>query len=119
MTEGTRIPGQLNVKYIKIVAPASAQTAIVAAVAGKKIRVISYLACSSGNVNCRWQSFDGSSTYTDLTGVMVLKGSGDSGFSADYNPDGHFESIAGEALVFDNQHGSNVVGGHMSYIEVQ
>ena len=109
--------GHHEVKYAKIVGAASADTVVAAAVSGKRIVVISYIACSTGNVSVKFGSFDGSSTYTDLTGVMVIKGSSDSGLDADWNPDGHFQTLVGEALTINNAHGSNVVGGHLTYYE--
>jgi|TARA_R110000824_G_scaffold143614_8_gene311330 hypothetical protein len=113
MPVGLRDLSRQDVKFAKIVAGGSATTSLVAAVTGKKICVVSYYASSSGNTTWVLKSFDGDSTYTDLTGTMTVKGSASSGLSCDWNPDGHLETLAGEALVVTC--GSNAVGGHLSY----
>jgi|TARA_R110000824_G_scaffold6882_3_gene31605 hypothetical protein len=118
MPVGLRDLSRQDVKFAKIVAGGSATTEIVPLTvaekaAGKKICVVSYYAASSGNSTWVWKSFDGDSTYTDLSGTMTVKGSSSSGLSCDWNPDGHFETLAGETLVVTC--GSNAVGGHLSY----
>tara|TARA_Y100000593_G_scaffold61643_1_gene114229 strand:+ start:741 stop:1109 length:369 start_codon:yes stop_codon:yes gene_type:complete len=118
MPVGLRDLGRQDVKYAKIDAAGSATTALVTLTAaeiaaGKKVCVVSYYGCSAGNTTFIFKSFDNDSTYTDLTGTMRIENDS-SGMSADWSPDGHFETLAGESLVVTNG-GSNAVGGHLSY----
>ncbi len=101
-----------QVKYFKIDA-ATATIAAVAAVAGKKIRVIQWRLSNNGAAACtiKWQS-----ASTDLTGPMSLANDV-AGISGEYNPDGHFETAAGEALNLA-QSGTEALGGYGCYIEV-
>ena len=83
-------PGQLSVAVDHAT---SGNNEIVAAVTGKKIRVLSMLMIAAGTVNARFESgADG----TALTGQMPLVAN--SGFSATYNSNGWFETAAGESL---------------------
>lgn len=67
---------------------------LVAAVAGKKIRVLGFFLVAAGAVNARFESdADG----TALTGVMTLAAASD-GVSSGFNPIGWFETVAGELL---------------------
>lgn len=101
-----------QVKYFKIDA-ATASIAAVAAVAGKKIRLISYRLSNNGAAACtvKWQS-----ATTDLTGPLSLVNDV-AGINGPYNPDGHCETAAGEALNLA-QSGTEALGGYGSYIEV-
>ena len=116
MSSGRRELAPQTVKYAAIAATASGTRTIVAAVAGKKICLLHYIAGSTGNTTFKWQSFDGGSGYTDLSGAIPPRASGDSTCEASYNPDGHFETVSGEALVMVV--GGNDVAGHLTYIEV-
>lgn len=88
----------------------SGSNEVVAAVTGKKIRILSYAFVSSGTVNAKWQS-----ASNDISGLMYFIAN--TGISAGYNPKGHFQTAAGEALNL-NLSGSVAVGGHITYIEV-
>jgi hypothetical protein len=67
---------------------------IVAAVAGKKIRVMGFFFVAAGAVDARWESdADG----TALSGVMTLA-AGDPFVASGFNPLGWFETVAGELL---------------------
>lgn len=66
---------------------------IVAAVAGKKIRVLSCLLIATGTVIVRFESGAGGAA---LTGQMPLVAN--SGFSLTYNSAGWWETAAGESL---------------------
>lgn len=71
----------------------SGNNTIVAAVAGRKIRVLSFFLVSAGTVLARFESdADG----TALTGQMTL--AVNDVVEAGYNPLGHFETVAGELL---------------------
>jgi hypothetical protein len=91
----------------------SATGAVVAAVAGKRIRVLAAFQSASAAVNTKWQS-----ASTDLTGLTY--------FVADtllgpqvlpFNPAGWFQTAKGEALNL-NLSGSVAVGGGIVYVEV-
>lgn len=89
----------------------SATGTVVAAVPGKKIRVISYVIMASGTVNTKWQSHV---APTDLGGLLYLVAN--TGAVSGYNPSGHFETVVSEALDL-NLSGSVAVGGHLTYVE--
>lgn len=102
----------LTPKFAKIVASASGATTIVAAVAAKKIRVLSWqVVCNAAN-NVKWQSHV---TPTDLTGLHYFAING--GVVATFSPIGYFETIVGEALDI-NLSAAQAVGGSLVYIEV-
>lgn len=103
-------PGSTVVKYAAIAA-SSGDTTLVAAVAGKRIRVISYTLVVSAAANARFESGTGG---TALTGQMALPANG--GIAASENPSGHFQTAAGALLNLELSTGS--AAGHLSYIEV-
>lgn len=100
----------LTPKFAAITASASGATAVVAAVASKKIRVISYVVVANAAVNVKFQS-----NSTDKTGLLYLAANG--GVSGAYAPTGHFETASGEALNI-NLSAAVAVGGHVTYVEV-
>jgi hypothetical protein len=67
---------------------------IIAAVAGKKIRVLSFFLVAAGTVVARFESDTGG---TALTGQMNLA-LADPFVASGFNPLGHFETVAGELL---------------------
>ena len=83
-------PGQLSAPLDHAT---SGNNEIIAAVAGKKIRVLSALAIAAGTVLARFESGAGGDP---LTGQMPLVAN--SGFSINYNSAGWFETNVGEAL---------------------
>lgn len=97
-------------KFAAIVASISGVTAVVAAVGGKKIRVVSYVFVSADQNNIKFQSGG-----ADVTGVMTC-GVG-SGVVAPFSPVGHFETAVNTNLNI-NLSAAFVVGGHLTYIEV-
>lgn len=101
-----------GVKFAKIDAATSGDNTLVAAVAGKKIRVISLLLVSSGTVNVRFES---GASGTALTGQMNLIAN--TGFSMNWNPGGWFETAAGSLLNLELS-GATSVDGSLSYVEV-
>lgn len=100
----------LVVKYAVITTSASGATAIVAAVTGKKIRVIAYSVVANAAVNVKWQS-----GTTDVTGLKYLAANG--GIVQGYNPAGWFQTASAEALNI-NLSGAVAVGGEVVYVEV-
>lgn len=81
------------VDSVPIDAALSGDNTLVAAVAGKKIRVLSVTLIASAAVNVRFESGAGG---TALTGQMNLAANG--GFSAAHEPYGHFETAVGALL---------------------
>jgi hypothetical protein len=100
-----------DVKRAKISCNSSGANEIVAAVAGKRIVVLSYVLVVAGAVSAKWQS-----ASTDLSGAMALAANG--GVSAPEASAGHVETATAEAL---NLHLSSGVAaaGHVTYEEHQ
>lgn len=102
--------------FVQISTAASGQGALVAAIVGRKIRVINYGIISAGAVTVKFQS-----ASTDLTGAMSLAANG--GISATgtaLGPNGFFglfETASGEALNI-NLGGAVQVGGHLGYVVI-
>lgn len=108
---GTIIP-----KYAVI--SGSGTSAIVALVAGKRISVIAFLVTGTENGTLTFKS-----NTTAITGPMNLGitsgGMGDdtiSPLAGSWNPDGHFETVAGEALNITASAGT--AAGYVTYIEI-
>lgn len=102
-------------KYAKIAASSSGNNALVAAVEGKKIRVIAYLIIAAGAVNAKFQS-DGATTPVDLTGLHYL--TTNTGACAPFNPVGWFQSEDGKSLDLNLSAGT-AVGGQLVYVEAE
>jgi hypothetical protein len=71
----------------------SGDNELVAAVAGKKIRVLDIVLISAGAATVRFESGAGG---TALTGQMTTAAG--TGFAPGFNPFGHFETASGAAL---------------------
>lgn len=99
-------------KYAAITASSSGATTIIAAVSGKRIRVVALQLLVNAAVNVKWQSHV---TPTDKTGLAYFTANG--GYALPYNPAGWFETVAGEALDI-NLSGAVAVGGSLTYIEI-
>lgn len=100
------------VKRAKIDAATSGDNELVAAVTGKKIRVVSMFYLASGTVTATFQSAAGG---TAITGG--LQHTAQTGAVLPLNEDGWFETIAGEALNL-NLSAAISVDGALSYIEI-
>ncbi len=109
--DDTSTPGKVEVKFASVDVASSGDNSIVALVAGKEIRVISYVLVASGGANTL---FWNSSVGGPLSGGMGLADTG--GISANSNT-GLFATVAGEALEL-NLSAATSVDGHISYIEV-
>lgn len=99
-------------KRAAIAAAASGDNTLVAAVTGKKIRVLAVVLVASGGVNTiRFESAAGG---TALTGQMDI---GDNGqFILPYNPAGWFETVAAELLNLELS-AATAVAGCLTYVE--
>lgn len=104
---------ELEVKRAVINVASSGDNTIVAAVTGKKIRVISFIMRNAGAVDIRFESGAGG---TALTGVMETEAA-DPAIVAPFNPTGWFETAAG-ALLNLELGGAVSVDGLLSYVEV-
>lgn len=98
--------------FAPLVASAPGATQVVAAVASKQIRVLSYVLIANGTVNVKFQSHV---APTDLTGLLYLVAN--TGASSGFSPLGLFQTVAGEALDI-NLSGGIAVGGHIAYVAV-
>lgn len=109
-TEGAVV--NREVKYIKIDASTSGDNTIVAAVTGKKIRVLSLFYMVSGVTTVRFES---GASGTALTGQ--LEHIAQTGIVLPFNEDGWFETAAGSLLNMELS-GAVSVDGALSYVEV-
>ena len=107
----------MSIKFAVINATASGVNTVVAAVSGKKLRVLGYSASATAAVTSTWKS-----ASTAISGPMALGvagnvsvGLGAASFMSEF---GVFETAVGEALVL-NLSLATTVGGHLVYREVQ
>lgn len=97
-------------KYALISTSSPNNTQVVAAVSGKRIRVVAYAVVASGTVNVQFRSGDN----TNLTGSMRLVEAGGIAHAFD---GGLFQTAVGEALHI-NLSAPVAVGGYVVYEEV-
>lgn len=102
----------LTPKFAKIDAATAGDNTIVAAVTGKKIRVLQLFLVSAGTVIVRFES---GAAGTALTGQMNLVVN--SGFTLPFSPVGWFESASGVLLNLELSAAVSVDGA-ITYIEV-
>lgn len=100
----------LTPTFAVISASASGDNQIVAAVAGKKIRVLQWSFASNGTVSAKWRS-----GTTDLTGSRPLIQYAMA--SGSFSPVGRFETAVNQALNL-NLTGAIGVGGELAYVLV-
>jgi hypothetical protein len=103
---------ELTPKFAAISASGSGNNTLVAAVTGKKIRVLAMALVANGAVNAKLQSGAGG---TDITGLFYLAANG--GFVLPYNKVGWCETVA-SVLLNLNLSGAVAVGGCLVYVEV-
>jgi hypothetical protein len=102
------MPQMSDPQFALVAAGSSGFNTLVAAVAGKKIRVEGYILSAANTVSYRF--FSG--TTTGLTGTLL--GAANGYYQAANNPNGHFETAAGSALTGSLSAAVNVQG-HMTY----
>jgi hypothetical protein len=95
-----------------VAAAANGNNTVVAAVTGRKIRVLSAVLVAAGTVAPQFQSGAGG---TNLTGAMPMVANGV--LTLPFNPEGWFETAAGQLLNL-NLSGAILVAGVLSYVEV-
>jgi len=101
-------------KYAKISGTGTDPVEVVAVVADRSIRVMSYVVCSAQAVTVTFKS-----ATTALTGDMNsgdLEGNLASTIASGFNQLGQFQTAKGEALNIVG--GGSGYGGHLTYIEV-
>ena len=110
---GVLVDGTTGVtpKFAAISAASAGDNTIVAAVAGKRLRVVKYTIVTSGGVSAKFRTASGG----DLSGAMAL--AANSGIGGAYCPVGLLETLAGDGLVL-NLSSAVPVAGHLTYIEV-
>jgi hypothetical protein len=109
MPVGLRDIGRQHVKFASFSSGTSALTAV-AAVSGKKIVVIQWTISNNKNGAVTWQS-----DTTDLCGPLELDG--DSTITSAWCPDGHFETVVGEALKVTFTGSTPTCSGSVVYFE--
>ena len=102
----------LTPKFAVINATTNGDNTIVAAVVGKKIRVLAYSIVADAAVGVAFEDGAGGS---ELSGQMAFAANG--GISVPFSPVGHFETTANTLLNIETDAAANV-RGHISYIEV-
>lgn len=103
---------ELTPKFAVIDHATSGDNTIVAAVTGKKIRVLQYVLVASNTVNVRFES---GASGTALTGQINLIAN--TGVSSGFSQIGQFETAA-DALLNLELSGNVSVDGHLTYVEV-
>ncbi len=109
LTQGTTV---VSVNFADIDVAASGDNTLIAAVAGKKARILSLLLVASAAVNAR---FEDGAAGAALSGQMNL--TTNSGFVLPYNPLGWFETTANTLLNLELS-GATSVDGLLTYILV-
>ena len=104
------------VKFAEIDSDGNETFDVVAAVTGKRIRVLSYVLSVAAAQIVKFQS-KGSGAAVELsgTGIHAIAAVNNT-FAAAHNPAGWFETVAGEKLQMVSS-AANKLGGHLSYVE--
>lgn len=101
----------LTPKFAAIAASSAGDNTLIAAVSGKRLRVLKYTVLTPGSVSLKFRS----GATADLTGPMPL--AANCGVGGAYCPAGLFETAPGQPLVLNLSSGA-AVAGHLTYIEV-
>lgn len=96
----------------KVSIAAATTTTVVAAVAGKKIRILALYLVAGGAVNINWQSHT-----TTSNGDAALDIAANSGIVLNFNPVGWFDTTSGEALDIVTSAASQL-SGRIVYVAV-
>lgn len=112
----SRVFGTGPVKRAAIAVASSGDNTLVAAVSGKRIRVLAIFVLAAAAVNLYFTSAAaGTVIFGGSTNKINLAANG--GFVLSEAPDGWFETVAGEALVL-NLSGAVAVSGGLIYQEL-
>lgn len=116
MDNFSRVYGSGPVKRAVVAAATSGDNSLVAAVAGKRIRVLGFFGLAAAAVNLYFTSAAaGTVIFGGSTNKIALPANG--GFVLPEAPDGWMETVAGEALIL-NLSGAVVVSGGVIYQEL-
>ncbi len=107
----TRQAHKRSIKYAAISASSSGDNTIVAAVADKRVRVLSCFLVAAAAVTAKFQS---GAAGTDLTGAASLSANG--GYVLPFNEGGWFQTDPSTLLNL-SLGGAQAVAGSISYIE--
>lgn len=106
----------LTPKFAAIAAATSGDNTLVAAVSSKKIRVLSMMIVAGAAGNIYFTSNAGGTVICGGSSNKIqLPANG--GFTLNFNPLGHFETSAGQALVM-NASSTGPFSGVLTYVEV-
>lgn len=103
---------QVTPKFAAIAASSSGDNTLVAAVASKKIRVLSYYFTANGTVTVRFESGAGGTALSGQMDFIV-----NTGIVIPFSPVGHFETATNTLLNLELSGAVEVAGG-LTYIEV-
>jgi hypothetical protein len=98
-------------KFVAVNVAAGAETTVLAAVTGKKIRVLSYVVGLDATGSFLFNSDTAGTALTGVVPVVI-----DTSVSSGFNPMGHFETVSGELLSIVTVGGA--ADGHITYVEV-
>lgn len=101
-----------TIRFATVSISSSGDNQIVAAVTGKKIKVLSATLVSSGTVSVKWRS-----GTTDLSGAMPLVANSGFVLPASSPGQGHYFETAVTTALNINLSGAVAVSGHISYYE--
>ncbi len=101
-----------ELQYASVDAAGSGDNTLVAAVSGRKIRVLSLFLVASGAVTV---AFESDASGTALTGDMQVGANGN--IAMPFNPEGWFQTVAGELLNMELG-GATSVDGCLTYVLV-
>lgn len=105
-----------TVKYAVIDEASSGDNTVVAAVTGRKIRVLSYVLIPTGDVVVRFESGAGGTALTGQINLLEEDGLVTSSVNINCSPHGCFETAAGALLNLELSAAVSV-DGHLTYIE--
>jgi len=111
----------LTPKFVNISTAASGDTALVAAVAAKTIRVLSLSVFAFGTANTLYFNDGTASVFADATNKIPIDktgAAGAGGFVLAFNPLGHFQTAAVNRPININLGAAQGVTGCMTYVEV-
>ncbi len=105
------------VKFAEIDSDGNETFDVVTAVAGKRIRVMSYVLSVAGAQVVKFQSKVGAEDLLELTGTGIHAiAAVNNTFAAPHNPAGWFETeVGGDLQILSSA--ANKLGGHLSYVE--
>lgn len=100
-------------RYAIVEITTTGNVTIVPALAGKVVRVLSYVLTSNNNTNLLWKSSGGAAVSGTLYVGSHGGVAGVAGYQLPAGMFGLFETLPNEGLVLNNSSGN--VGGHLTY----